>query len=260
MKKVSVFIAIIVMVMKLHADNRATIKLSDYDWLVVKRQQLIEKTSDYPSFVNGLEKIENKDLIGNNNVIITTINIDDPEFNLAAFYLYGTDNLFSVFINGEEIQNELDDGNFYAAITPFTESGSFVLSLQPMHEISGDDFYQFIANAQIALLKGIALNRLSIKKDMFFGGKLLEVGIQNFLDKDVDGKIYARIYDGESQELITENNNCAYSRSGIETLIEVNFPEMQDSIAGKICLAEVEMVDKENNESVVDVITLPVKF
>lgn len=241
-------------------ENRSTIKLKDYEWSIVDEQTILENANNSEEIFAAAKSLTDFDSINQNNFFVTSIDIDQTGFKLASLYLYADDDLFSVFINGDELKNELNDGNFHAEITQYAEMGQLLLELKPKEKVSTAYFNKIIANAQIALMRGVFVCHFSSKVDTFFGGKLLEVDIRNFLNSDVDGKVYARLYDKETWKLIAENNNCAFTRSGVETMIEVNFPDLDESFYGKTYLAEVEIVDKENNESVVDTLTLPLQF
>jgi hypothetical protein len=89
-------------------------------------------------------------------------------------------------------------------------------------------------------------------KNPMLGSYSAEVQVSNFLGKDIDGKMIARILNPDTYDVIDENNNCAFARSGSESEIEVPFLNESGNLLPGKYLLEVVLVDKENNEEVVD--------
>lgn len=259
MKRVLVFITTLLMALALSAnENRITLPLNAYSWFIVNSETISDDNGN--SILSNGTSLAEQDSIDQNSLFAAQIEIEQEAYNLAVLYIYADDDLFTVYINGEEIMNELSGDNFHSEITQFAEQGSFVLEVKPRAKVAVAYFTEVIENAQIAIMHGVVLCHFSLKKDEYFGGKLMEVDIRNFLTNDVDGKVYVRLLEKSTWNVVAENNNCAFARSGIETTIEVNFPNFDHAAYGKTYIAEVEIVDKENDEAIVDKIALPLKF
>ena len=98
----------------------------------------------------------------------------------------------------------------------------------------------------------VNITGIVLKEMDFFKSYLVEVTLVNFTGSDVDGKLYGRVLDPETRKVITENNNCAFTRNGSEIAIEIVFPDLKiGQVKGKY-LVEIQMVDKEKNEEVID--------
>src|SRR5690606_6945367 len=96
--------------------------------------------------------------------------------------------------------------------------------------------------------------------DTFLGGSLLEAVIRNTHSIDVDGKLVASVFDMHSRELLAENNNCAFARQGSESMVDINFPEADKLMKGNIYLFSITLLDKENNEEIVDELIMPIRY
>jgi hypothetical protein len=168
---------------------------------------------------------------------------------------------FNVWINGEKMVNKLENENILYEFDYLSETGKILLSLEikPDTKIDATNFQSILKNIKITTLSGIFISEALPQKDQYFGCPMLEIHVWNFLGKDIDGKLYARIKNFDNQELMAENNNCAFSRNGLETIIEVIFPEIKTAFIGKHSV-EIELVDKENNEEIIDQLLVPVSF
>jgi hypothetical protein len=157
--------------------------------------------------------------------------------------------------------NKLENENILYEFDYQSETGKILLSLEikPDTKIDATNFQSILQNIIITTLSGIFISEALPQKDQYFGCPMLEIHVLNFLGKDIDGKLYARIKNFENQELIAENNNCAFSRNGLETIIDVIFPEIKTTFIGKYSV-EIELVDKENNEEIIDQLLVPVSF
>lgn len=222
--------------------TRSIIHLKDLGWQVEGK---------------NLKEVE---VVKTGDFIVADIEQDETDIRMAAIYLYGGAHLFSVYINNDEIKNELNGEDFHADITPFLESGYGVLKLKAKENISLQDFRSVIENAQISVLNNVFICHVEMMEDPFFGGKMVEATIKNILDKDVDGKLIANVLDLKSLKLVAENNNCAFSRQNSEIAIDINFPDADALKKGQQYLLNISIVDKENNEEVVDELVVPVRF
>lgn len=253
MKQIIVLISICLYAFSAVAiSSRTNLQLGEAEWKVS------ENGLTSPLF-NSTQQLS-FDTLSGSMLLITEIEIDENNFKLAVLNLNEYSKYFSVFINGESLENELNEENFHAEITSFLETGKLTLQLKPIKNISVEKFKEIIDSSKIILFNGLVICHLKVMEDAFLGNKLLDVTLNNLLDKNVDGKIYARLYSVENQRLITENNNCAFARAGSSFDIEINFPEPDIDIEGKKLLAEIVFVDKENNEEIIDQFTIPVQF
>jgi hypothetical protein len=238
---------------------RTTIYLKDQNWSIAGNTVLsYDKLSAFDSATT--KSFTSEIAIDPTLSLITEIEISQDDFNSATLYLYAASSLFQVYVNGDRIENELNGDNFHADMTLYSESESMVLQLVPKQSVSVAQFDTFLKDAQIAFVGGLYLCHFDVKVDPFFGGKLIEVEVKNREDKDVDGKIYARLYNPDTMELVAQNNNCAFARKGLEAHIEVNFPESEATLKGNLYLVEIQIVDKEDHESIIDQLNLPLLF
>ncbi|MFA9391909.1 MAG: hypothetical protein ACERKD_19025 [Prolixibacteraceae bacterium] len=186
--------------------------------------------------------------------------LDQANIELAALYIYGGAKLFSVFIDGNEISNELTGEDFHAEITPFLENENFLLTLKVKEDVDVSEVRFILDNAQLSILNNVFICHIEMMEDPFFGGKMVEAVVRNMLNVDVDGKLIANVIEQHSLKLVAENNNCAFSRQGSEIVIDINFPDMESIVAGQQYLLNISMVDKDKNEEVIDELIVPVRF
>lgn len=237
--------------------SRTVMQLSDSEWKWSEKTETINPALASDLVLNQLSDV---DSLTTSMSVVTEINVEHMDYNLVVLNLLGGAKSYDVYTNGVSLDNELSNENFHAVITAYALDEKIILMLKPKVNQSISDFEQLISNSNISFLGGVVLCHLDVKTDPFFGGKLIEVHVNNFLDIDVDGKIYARLYEADTQVLITENNNCAFARSGLEGNIEINFPDFDSTYEGKPLIVEVEMVDKEKNEEIIDQLTIPIYF
>jgi len=169
---------------------------------------------------------------------------------------------FDVWVDGKQLKNLRQDEMFLSEIQNESESSELILSLVMKKGvgINIDSLHNILKNISLTALNGVTISWFKPGKDSYFGCVLLEIHILNNHGKDIDGKLIARIYKPLSSDLIAENNNCAFSRNGIETVIEVIFPGTQETLVKGKYFAEVLLVDKEKNEEVVDQVTSTIKL
>lgn len=241
-------------------ENRLSKLFLDHQWFIVNSEIELSGKNNFNEILSSAVSLSNFDSIQSGSIVVTMINVDQLDFNLATINLATNNDLFNVFINGEEILNELSDGYFHAEITPYAGADNLIIALQAKSIVTAENFKKIIQFSEIDFLQGLVICHFNVKDDTFFGGKLLEIDIRNFFQNDVDGKVNVRLYDQQTNALVTENNNCAFARKSSELIIEVSFPNLDKSSYGKIFRAEIEIVDKENNETIVDALTFPLQF
>jgi hypothetical protein len=140
------------------------------------------------------------------------------------------------------------------------QGDQYLLSIVFQQNLSVQEFMNLMQYAQFSLLNQVFICHFQTGEDAFFGGRLLEAMIRNVHDADVDGKLVASVFDLQTMELLAENNNCAFARQGSESVIEVNFPDAEKFIKGKVYLFSVALLDKEQNESIIDELILPISY
>ena len=106
----------------------------------------------------------------------------------------------------------------------------------------------------------VNITGIVLKEMDFFKSYLVEVSLVNFAGRDIDGKLYGRVLNPENLQVITENNNCAFTRNGSEVAIEIVFPDLKIGQAKGKFLIEIQMVDKEKNEEVIDTFTQSIEL
>jgi hypothetical protein len=102
---------------------------------------------------------------------------------------------------------------------------------------------------------GVNIMGIELKEMDFFKSYLVEVTLKNFSARDIDGKLYGRVLNPETLDVITQNNNCAFTRNGSEIVIEIVFPDLKIGQAKGKYMIEIELVDKEKDEEVIDTYT-----
>jgi len=234
--------------------ERTTFYFKNLDWKVTSAENpLID-----------FEKVEGKKLSGLNTLketesIVTIINVEDFEYTQASLFLFGAIKPKTILLNNSLLSKSINEGAF-TDISAFIENGSITLKLNFKAEANKNEIKSFLEFSQINLVKDIAINHFKVVPDPNFGGSMLEVSIQNFTDKDIDGKVIVEIIDLETWDLVAENNNCAFSREGSLITIEVNFPENEEVLKNKSFMVKAIMVDKERNEEQMDELRLPISF
>ncbi|MGF7139499.1 hypothetical protein [Roseimarinus sediminis] len=209
---------------------------------------------------NSAEPLLFSEAIVKGRVLQVRIDVSDENFAAAVLNLYFEPGFFAVYVNDELIESELNGDNFHADISRFADAGTILLQLQVKKELDASMLKRWLTRWSVDFHTDVVLCHAVLSDDSFLGGKMLELVVKNYAATDVDGKVYARIYDAGSWELIAENNNCAFSRSGIDASIEISFPEFPENYLGKLVFAEIVMVDKDKNEEVIDQLDLPLRF
>lgn len=177
------------------------------------------------------------------------------EWTQSGLYIESAIDSFDFWINGEKLVFDENDKNF-ADITAFSDNQKVLLTVTPKDTKTKhySTLKENLPKWSYCQFKNCVIKNVQLGNDAFFGGKHLEVTISNFTASDVDGKLYGRIYEANTGELVMENNNCAYSPTNEQIKIEISLPDSDQLNPDIRYIAEVEMVDKNNNEEIVDVI------
>ena len=232
--------------------------LKDAEWLVFYEQHL----DNMESSVMNLKamKMEGLDTISNQHYLKTELENDQADVQMAVLYLCGAANDFKVYVNGIEVKNELEGGNFHAEIPQILENEKYTLALKPYEAVAVSDLKFMLKHSQVSLLNKVFICHFVITEDTFLGGSKVAAVIKNMNEKDVDGKLIATVFQLDNMEPVTENNNCAFSRQGSEMVIEISFPEGESIVKGEKYMVGISLVDKERNEEVIDELFLPLQF
>lgn len=229
--------------------------LKDFDWMLAGRLLSFGEEEN-----NSAEPFLFSKAIEKDRVLQVSIDVSNENFAAAVLNLYFEPGFFAVYVNDELIESELSGDSFHADISRFADEGTILLQLQVKKELEASMLNNWLTRWSVDFHSDVVLCHAVLSDDSFFGGKLLELVVKNYGGNDVDGKVYARIYDAGSWELIAENNNCAFSRSGVDASIEISFPEFPENYIGKLVFAEIVMVDKGKNEEVIDQLDVPLRF
>ncbi len=251
---------------------RKTSNLKNYAWnyAILLDGEMINSKSDLDKQINILFDVSYFDEIDrvmkSSASLISTINLTNRRSNMALLSLPGVANVFDVWLNGKKLKNLQEDDNFVADISQYLNQKQAILVLKFkkdygfLYDLKSSDLISMVDNFKIHYLSGVFVQRFEVKKDTYFKSYLIEAHLNNFSGKDVDGKLYARFLDKNTFQVLFENENCAFTRSGDEMIIDVIFPEMGNSLKPGQYIAEVELVDKENNENTVDILSLLVRI
>lgn len=193
-------------------------------------------------------------------MVLNTLLECDQDAAIANFYFPGAAAYFNFYFNELPLQNELSDESFHAETGPVAANDAFQLSLRIQKDLSSGDVLNLLEYANFSLLSQVYICHFQTFEDAFFGGSLLEATIRNAWHNDVDGKLVATVLDLQTREVLAENNNCAFARQGSEIVVEVNFPEAEKLIRGNVYLFSLALLDKENNEEIIDELAIPMRF
>lgn len=250
MKLFFTILALLVTVIGYSVETRTTLLLKDVEWKVVNT-----------SIATGeIKSINDFDEFDSNLRLQAEFLIDESEYRMAVLALNSLGNSFSVELNGESIVSALSSTNFHADITGVINDSKNTLQLIPKGKVSNKELKAWLEFAQINFLNNVSVLWVELREDAFFGGSMVEIAVQNFTKTDTDGKLVVSLQNPENWEEVAQNNNCAFSRGGSLINIEVNFPEAGDAIKGQELLVNVSLVDKEQNETVIDQLIIPVRF
>jgi hypothetical protein len=197
-----------------------------------------------------------------NNAINTIIDLADDQTEKLMITIEQGNNHFDVWVDGQKLENLQQHEKILSVIDKHTETEEILLTLvnEPGTKIDIENIRSVLKNIILTSISGIVISWLTPQKDEYFGCPKLEIHVLNTLEKDIDGKLIARIYKPDTFELIAENNNCAFSRNKMETVIDVIFPDIQSSLIKGKYIAEVQLLDKEKNEEVIDQLSVPIKL
>jgi len=273
MKKILILLLLLTVVSESFGKTiRKTSNLKNNAWnyAILLEGEMINSKSDLDKQINILFDVSYFDevdkVMRSSASLICTINLTNRRSQMALLSLPGVSDVFDVWVNGEKLKNLQEDDNFIADISSYLNQKQLILVLRfrkdckSIYELKSSDLISMVGNFQIHYLSGVFVQRFEVKKDTYFKSYLIEAHLNNFSGKDVDGKLYARFIDKNTYQVLFENNNCAFTRNGDEIIIDVIFPEMGSSLNPGQYIAEVELVDKENDEETVDILSSVVRI
>lgn len=199
------------------------------------------------------------DLIKEGSTISTTITCEQ-DASEGGLYFPGAGAFFDFMLNDSPLSNELNGENFHAETGPLAPGDQLRLSMVLKQNMQVKDLKKILEFAQFSLMHKVFICHFQALPDTFLGGSMLEAVIRNTHSNDVDGKLVASVFDLHTRELLAENNNCAFAREGSESMVEINFPDAEKLMKGNIYLFSITLLDKENNEEIVDELILPIRF
>lgn len=257
----SIIVLLLLIIVGLCAKGQKnSVSLKNFSWYT--SNEVYSGTDDFNNHKTQLPAVDLSSFkpLGFDKVKLYTT-IDGYDINNTKVFLemQKTQSTIKADVNGKPIENLRSDGNFTGEIEN-SESLDELLLCLTIELSEKNSVLDCISSIYLSTANQVSLGWAQPLADPFFEGYLLEVHIYNMLSKDIDGKLVARVFDQETLETVAENNNCAFSRAGSEAIIDVNFPEAKVNIADGSYLAEIMLLDKENNEAVVDKITMPIKL
>jgi hypothetical protein len=258
-KKVTVALFLLIIFFCAEAQKHS-IPLNNFTWYT--SNEIFNSTDDLNSFKSHLSAIDissYKPQVSSSVKLYTILEGHNMNETKAFLEMQKMQSAIKADVNGKPIENLRSDGNFTGEIEN-SESLDELLLCLTIELSEKNTVFDCISSLHISTINQISLVWAQPLADPFFDGYLLEIHIYNMLSKDIDGKLIARVFDQETLETVAENNNCAFSRAGSEAIIDVNFPEAKVNIANGSYMAEIMLLDKENNEAIVDKITVPIKL
>ena len=256
----SIIVLLLLIIVGLCAKGQKnSVSLKNFTWYT--SNEVYSGTDDFNNHKTQLSTVDLSSFkpLGFDKVKLYTT-IDGYDINNTKVFLemQKTQSTIKADVNGKPIENLRSDGNFTGEIEN-SESLDELLLCLTIELSEKNSVLDCISSIYLSTANQVSLGWAQPLADPFFDGYLFEAHIYNMLSKDIDGKLVARVIDQETLETVAENNNCAFSRAGSEAIIDVNFPEAKVNIADGSYLAEIMLLDKENNEAVVDKITIPIK-
>jgi hypothetical protein len=165
-----------------------------------------------------------------------------------------------VYVNGDTVADAVGGQGFFADIAPNVVSDSVTIAVDLKKWQSVGQLNKLADSFTFEYLSGIGVTSLQILKNQLFGSYSVEIHVANFFDKDVDGKLYARVFDKDTYQQLDENTNCAFTSADSEVVIEVSFIDEQSKLKTGSYVLEVMLVDKARNEEVIDQVSREVFF
>lgn len=165
-------------------------------------------------------------------------------------------------VNGQLVQKQLDGSNCIDVTSLVDERGrAVVVFTRNLNKGLSTKIEAFNPLSITGIsFRNIAIKQVHLNEDPFFGGKKIEVQIENFTSESVDGKLVGRVFKSDGTTLLVENNNCAYARASMEFAVDISLPESENILKEEEYVIEVELLDKENAEQVVDTLQVRVKL
>lgn len=240
--------------------QKHSIPLNNFTWYTSNEVfNCADDLNSLKSHLSALDVSSYKPQVTNSVKLYTILEGHNMDETKVFLEMQKTLSTIKADVNGKPIENLRNDGNFTGEIEN-SESLDELLLCLTIELTEKNTVFDCISSLCLSMANKISLVWAQPLADPFFEGYLLEIHIYNMLSKDIDGKLIARVFDQETLETVAENNNCAFSRAGSEAIIDVNFPEAKVNIANGSYMAEIMLLDKENNEAVVDKITVPIKL
>lgn len=248
MKHILIIVAVLLS-LNLYAESRTdVVSFSNLKWSKTESGQEVA-VGKQVSQISSLKKEE---------CLSVQLENVDSDYQLVAL-VCPAQKCFNIYIDGQLLYDvSIKSTIIFIDISSFFRKEA-ILTLEAEDDISESEIEQWFQYASLNFISGVFVRDMKIEKDNFFGGSMVDVDVQNLSNIDVDGKLYVHVLDTDYNE-IAKNNNCAFSRSNSEGVIEVSFPDLAQDLSGKTMLVNVTLVDKENNESIVDELTLPMQF
>jgi hypothetical protein len=259
MKKLLLFLFTVFTVLISQAEKRQTPFLK-YTWYAVDR--IFASTEEFRSSAPGLDPVDISSFVisGDNLVRLHTI-IEAPSNPESKLFIEieNKNPIPTVMIDGQPISNLRQDVSFTSEITTIDGKEELLLTLIiDSKATKGVTLTDYFKGMYLSTVSGISIAWCEPVKDPFFGGYMVVIHVQNLTQHDIDGKLKAHITDAFTYEIVAENNNCAFTRSSSEAVIDINFPEAKDKLKEGKYFVEVSLVDKEKNEEVVDQLITPI--
>jgi hypothetical protein len=260
MRRVIVLLLVLTIVTVTYGE-KTKVPLKDYKWYMV--------SGDYSSVSEFRKAIQDVATIDITSTIIapnqpvtlyTIIETENDHGNKLFFEMENKQPFPVIMIDGQSINNLRQDVSFTSEILTTGGKDELLLSLVIDSSAikSETNLATYFEGMFLSYINGIAIVWCEPLKDPFFGGYMIEVHVFNLLQKDIDGKLKAQLSDPNTFDIIAENNNCAFTRSNSEAIIDINFPEAKDKLISGNYTLEIALVDKEKNEEIVDKLIVPI--
>jgi hypothetical protein len=262
MKNAALLILMYIIGLNSFAERTTTI-LKNTKWYVSSDKPV--SISDFKNRISEfrvLEDLQTSNLPEENQSISTLIDLQSDQNGKLMISIEKANRCFDVWFDGQKTENLLNNEDFLMVIDNNIETDELLLTLtiKPGQKIDTGILYSIVNNITLVTLSGVVISWLTPQKDAYFGCAMLQIHVLNTLEKDVDGKLIARILNSETLDMIAENNNCAFARSGTEISIYVIFPDTESVLPKGKYIAEVVLVDKEKNEEIVDQLSVPIEI
>jgi len=243
-----------------NAEKKQT-PLNQLSWYSVSRN--ISSTDELTNTIDKGSPVDlsSYKLTADKPVTICSI-IEIPAGNESKFFIEMENKapFTRVLIDGQPLTNMRQDSSFTAEVVNNGPKEELLLtlvidSLSTPTEASLNDC---LKRTFLSTITTITVAWCEPLKDPFFGGYMVEVHVWNLSQRDIDGKLKAQITNASTFDLVAENNNCAFTRSNSEAIIDINFQDAKEKLVPGKYTIEIALVDKEKNEEVIDRLVVPI--